>query len=116
AGGKSALAISLAKEFGGEVISADSRQVYTKLNLGTGKVTQKEMMGIPHHLLDVSSPKQVFTVEHYKKKAEKALKDIVNRGKVPIVCGGSGLYVDALLGSVSWPEVPPNPLLRKKLE
>ncbi len=116
ASGKSDLAVTIAKTYQGEIISADSRQVYRDLNLGTGKITKKEMKGVPHHLLDVVGPKTIFTVDSFKKKGEKALDDILKRKKLPIICGGTGLYIDSLLGTVSWPEVPPNLVLRKKLE
>lgn len=114
--GKSALAVLLAKRFGGEVISADSRQVYKGLNIGTGKLTKKEMVGIPHHLLDVASPSRVFTVSHYKKLAEKALKKIWTKGKIPILCGGTGFYIRAIVDNIALPEVPPNKKLRAQLE
>ncbi len=114
--GKSDLAITLAKALGGEVVSADSRQVYKGLNIGTGKVTKKEMAGIPHHLLDVASPKRVYTASDYVKAARKAIADIHARGKVAILCGGTGFYIDTLLGRMNIPEVPPNPTLRKKLD
>lgn len=116
AAGKSDLAVEIAKKFNGEVISADSRQVYRGLNIGTGKITKKEMLGIPHHLLDVCSPKKVFTVALYKKLADKTIADILSRGKVPIICGGTGFYVDAVTQNQMIPEVPPNQQLRKKLE
>ncbi len=116
ASGKSGLAIALAKKLGGEVISADSRQVYKGLDIGTGKVTKKEMGGVPHHLLDITSPKKQLSVEEWKKRAEKTLAGIHARGKVTIVCGGTGLYVDSLLRGLSFPEVPPNVTLRKALE
>jgi tRNA dimethylallyltransferase len=116
ASGKSGLAIAIAKKLGGEVISADSRQVYKGLNIGTGKVTKMEMQGVPHHLLDITSPKKQLSVEEWKKKAEKAITDIHGRGKVAIVCGGTGLYIDSLLRGLSFPEVPPNLKLRKLLE
>jgi len=114
--GKSALAITLAKAYGGEVISADSRQVYRRLNLGTGKVTAEEMQGVPHHLLDVADPKERFSVSEFQRLGKKAIEDILSRGKLPIVCGGTGLYVDTLLNSVVLPEVPPNMELREELE
>src|SRR5262245_11319365 len=91
--GKSDFAVEVARTVGGEVVSADSRQVYTGLDLGTGKITKKEMCGVPHHLLDVASPKKQFTVADYKRLGEKAIVDIVNRGKVPIICGGTGFYI-----------------------
>jgi len=113
--GKSALAIGLARRFNGEVISADSRQVYRGLNLGTGKITRKEMRGVPHHLLDVVSPKKQFSVAEYQTLAREKIDGIISRDKLPIICGGTGLYIDAALGRVTIPDVPPDPLLRKKL-
>ncbi|MFA5053152.1 MAG: tRNA (adenosine(37)-N6)-dimethylallyltransferase MiaA [Parcubacteria group bacterium] len=115
ASGKSDLAVKLAKERNGEIISADSRQVYKGLNIGAGKITKKEMMGIPHHLLDVVSPKKVFTVSDYSYLAHKAIKDILSRGKLPIVCGGTGFYIDAILYGDFFASVPPNQPLRNKL-
>ncbi len=115
ASGKTAFAISLAQAIDGEVISADSRQVYRGLNLGTGKVTKKEMVGVRHHLLDVASPKHIYTASDYVLAASKAIADITTRGKVPVICGGTGFYIDTLLGRMHIPEVPPNPTLRKKL-
>ena len=114
--GKSALAIALAKKFKGEVVSADSRQVYKGMNIGTGKVTKKEMSGIPHHLLDIASPKKVLTVENFKHRAQTAISDILDRGKLPILCGGTGFYIQSVIDNVELPPVPPNPSLRKKLE
>lgn len=116
ASGKSELAVKLAKKFDGEIISADSRQVYKGLNIGSGKITKKEMRGIPHYLLDVASPKKTFTVVQYQKLAEKALRKIIKKDKLPIICGGTGLYIDALIYDYHLPEVPPLPKLRKKLE
>jgi tRNA dimethylallyltransferase len=116
ASGKSSLGIWLAHKVGGEIISADSRQVYQGLNIGTGKVTKKEMQGIPHHLLSVVSPKKQFTVDDFVKKSEKALDLIYQVKKIPVVVGGTGLYVDMLLGRMSYPNVAPNPRLRAQLE
>ena len=119
ASGKSDLAVKIAKSAlggNGEIISADSRQVYKGLNIGTGKITKKEMKGIPHHLLDVVSPKKIFTVIDFKKRAEKAIKDISSRGKIPIICGGAGFYIQAITGGIDIPEIEPNWELRKKLE
>lgn len=116
ASGKTALSIALAKAFDGEVISADSRQVYRGLNLGSGKVTLEEMDGIPHHLLDVADPKERFSVAEFQKLGKAAIADILSRGKLPIVCGGTGLYVDTLLNGTTLPEVPPNKELRDTLE
>lgn len=116
ASGKSDIAVALAKKFNGEIISADSRQVYKKLNIGTGKITQKETRGVKHYLLDVKSPVQRFTASEYKMLAEKAIMEILNRNKLPIICGGTGFYVDTLLGDKQIPEVAPNLKLREKLE
>ncbi len=113
--GKSDFAVNYALKHNGEVISADSRQVYKGLDLGTGKITEKEMRGIPHHLLDVANPKKQFNVEMYKKLAQKAIQDISNRGKLPIICGGTGFYIDAVVKNISYPDVPHNKKLREKL-
>ena len=113
--GKSALAVRLAKKFGGEIISADSRQVYKGLDIGTGKITKKEMMGIPHHLLDVADPKKQFSVALYKKLAEKKIVEILSKGKVPIICGGTGFYIDAVVKGLTLPAVLPNKKLRQIL-
>ena len=115
ASGKSDLAVLLAKEFKGEVISADSRQIYRGMDIGSGKITKSEMHKIPHHLLDVASPKRVFTAAQYKQRAEQAIKDILARGKIPIVCGGTGFYIQALIDGLIFPEVKADPKLRKKL-
>ncbi len=115
--GKSELAVHLAKKFGGEIISADSRQVYKGMNIGTGKFSRKEMRGIRHYLLDVASPKTAnFNIIKFKKRAEKAISDILGREKVPIIAGGTGFWVDALAFNQNFPDVKPNPALRKKLE
>jgi tRNA dimethylallyltransferase len=115
ASGKSALAVELARKFGGEVISADSRQVYKGLDIGTGKITRKEMRGVSHHLLDVASPKKTFTAHDFVEAARRAIADITQRGKLPIVAGGTGFYIDALLGRIVLPNVPANPKLRAQL-
>ena len=115
ASGKSDLAVKLAKKFGGEVISADSRQVYRGLDIGTGKITKKEMGGIRHHLLDVASAKRVFTAPDFQKLGALAIADILKRNQLPIICGGTGFYISALVDGLLLPEVPPNLSLRKKL-
>jgi len=114
--GKSNLAVHLAQQYNGEVISADSRQVYRDLDIATGKITRKEMGGIPHHLIDIVSPKKVFSVAEWKDLAEKAIGDIASRGKLPIICGGTGFYIQSIVDNLILPEVEPNPPLRKKLE
>ncbi len=114
--GKSTLAVELARKFNGEVISADSRQVYRGLDLGTGKITKREMKGVRHHLLDVASPTKVFTAHDFVKKARSAIDDISMRGKLPIIAGGTGFYIDALVGRIALPNVSANPTLRAQLE
>lgn len=116
ASGKTSLSIALAKKFHGEIISADSRQVYRGLDIGSGKVTKREMRGIPHHLLDVTSPKKVFTVAQFQQLGRRAIKEIIAKRKLPIVVGGTGLYVDALIYNRHFPTVRPDIKLRKKLE
>src|SRR3990167_3060654 len=101
ASGKSSLAVEIARLIGGEIISADSRQVYRGLNIGTGKITKREMKGVSHHLLDVASPKKVFSADNYVNLAKKVIEDVSKRGKLPIVAGGTGFYVDALVGRVA---------------
>lgn len=114
--GKSDKAVELALQNNGEVISADSRQVYKGLDIGSGKITKEEMEGVPHHLLDVADPKEVFTVENFATLGEEAIQDILSKGKMPIICGGTGFYIDALIHSSQFPAVPPNPELRRELE
>ncbi|MEI8061915.1 MAG: tRNA (adenosine(37)-N6)-dimethylallyltransferase MiaA [bacterium] len=113
--GKTALSLKLAKKLNGEVISADSRQVYKNINLASGKITKKEMGKIPHHLIDVVDPKKTFTVSDFKEIAGSAIEEIIAKGKTPIICGGTGFYIDALLHDSLFPEVSPNPKLRKTL-
>ena len=116
ASGKSDLAVKIALKRNGEIVSADSRQVYKGLDIGSGKITKKEMRGIPHHLLNVVSPNKVFTASDYSVLARNATQDILSRKKLPIICGGTGFYIDALLYGDSFASVPPNPVIRKKLE
>ena len=115
ASGKSDFSVRLAKKFDGEIVSADSRQVYKGLDIGSGKITKKEMMGIPHHLLDVASSKRIFSVDRYQKLAGKAIRGIQKRGKLPIVVGGTPFYVYAVIDGYVFPEVKPNPKLRNSL-
>lgn len=114
--GKSALAVEIAKLIDGEVISADSRQVYTGLDIGSAKITVPEMEGIPHHLIDVADPNTIFTVADFQKLAQEKIADIHARGKMPIICGGTGMYIDAVIYNTTFPEVIANPGLRKELE
>jgi tRNA dimethylallyltransferase len=115
ASGKSELAIKIASFFNGEVISADSRQIYKGMDIGTGKVTKKETKGIPHHLLSIVSPKKRFTVALYQKLAFKVIEKIIKKGKLPILCGGSAFYIQSVTDGIIFPNVPPIAELRKKL-
>ena len=122
ASGKSDLAIKLAKLFNGEIISADSRQVYKGMDIGSGKVPLKKIKGklysngIRHHLIDVANPQEYFSAAQYQKLALKAIKDIQKRGKLPILCGGTGLYISSVVEGWQFPKVKPNLKLRKELE
>ncbi len=113
--GKSDYAVKLARKIGGEIISADSRQVYRGLNIGTGKIFKSEMQNVPHHMLDIASPKKRISVVRYTEQARKIISEIHSRGKIPIVCGGTGFYVEELLFPSSLPNVKANPKLRLKL-
>ncbi len=113
--GKSDFAVQYAIKHNGEIISADSRQVYKGMDIGTGKITKKEMQGVPHYLLDILDPKKQFNVGKYKKLAQKVISDISNRGKLPIICGGTGFYIDAVVNNIEYPSVPQDKNLRKKL-
>ncbi|HXK32179.1 MAG TPA: tRNA (adenosine(37)-N6)-dimethylallyltransferase MiaA [Candidatus Paceibacterota bacterium] len=116
ASGKSDLAVKIAKKIKAEIISADSRQVYKGMDIGSGKITKKEMKGIPHHLLDVASPKKRFTVSQYQILAKKAINKVLKKGKIPILCGGSGFYIQAVIDGIAIPEVKPDYTLRMKFE
>jgi tRNA dimethylallyltransferase len=116
ASGKTELAIKLAKKFNGEIINADSRQVYKGMDIGTAKPTKKEMGGVPHYLLDVASPKRKFTVAQYRKLALKAIEKIQRKGKIPFLVGGTWFYIRAVVDGLAIPEVLPDWKLRKKLE
>jgi len=134
--GKSDFAVEVARQIGGEIISADSRQVYKGMDLGTGKVPRDKKpsktkqqktktylyMGIPNHLLDVASPSKparaggIFSVSDFQKLANKKIEEILKRNKTPIICGGTGFYIDAIVNGTIFPEVPPNKKLREILE
>ena len=116
ASGKTALSIALAKHFSGEVISADSRQVYRGLDIGSAKVTPDEMNGVPHHLIDIVEPTTVYTGADFKRDGEIVLADITHRGKLPIVAGGTFFYLELLKGTMQSAPVAPNPTLRTQLE
>lgn len=114
--GKSDVAVHLAQKYGGEVVSADSRQVYKGLDLGTGKITKSEMKRVPHHLLDVVSPKQQYTVTNFVQDTHKAIEQIYKNKRIPILVGGTGQYIDTLVHGLEVPNVPPNKKLRTQLE
>ena len=114
--GKSALAIHLAQVFGGEIVSADSRQVFHGMDIGTAKPNPEERELVPHHLIDVVEPDQDFTLALYQQMATRAIKDIERRGRLALLVGGSGLYVRALLGGFRIPHVSPDAELRRSLE
>ncbi len=106
ASGKSALALELAKRYGGEIVSCDSMQIYREMNIGTAKPTAQEMLEVRHHMIDIVEPETSFSCEDYAKLATEAIDDICSRGKLPIVCGGTGLYLDTLLrGGSSAPSI-----------
>ena len=116
ASGKTDLAIKLAKKFNGEIISADSRQVYRGLDIGTGKATKKEQKIIKHHLIDVASPKRDYNVSHFKKEVTATIKLIIKKGKLPFLVGGTGFWVQAVVDNLNLPIVKPNKVLRLKLK
>ena len=116
ASGKSGLGIELALKFGTEIVSADSRQVFKGLDLGSGKVTKEEMKGVPHFLLDVAAPGDFFSLMDYQKLAYEAIDDIVSRGKTPFLVGGTGLYVNAVVDGYNLTDAPVDEELRKKVE
>lgn len=113
ASGKTALALRLARERGGEIVNADSRQVYRGMDIATGKEISED---IPHHVFDVVDPDEEYSLANWKTDAESAIEDILSRGKLPIVVGGTGLYVRALIENLDMPEVKPDPDLRAKLD
>ena len=102
--GKTALSLKLAKDVGGEIVSADSIQVYRHFDIGSAKIMPQEMLGIPHHLIDILEPKDSFNVMEFKKYAEKAMSGIYERGHIPIITGGTGFYIQALLYDISFDE------------
>lgn len=113
--GKSKLAIELAKQINGEIISADSMQIYKDMNIGTAKVTQEEMENIKHYMIDFLSPEERYNVSQYKIEAEKCIEEILKKGKTPIVVGGTGLYIDALIYGIEFQEEEFDEKYREKL-
>jgi tRNA dimethylallyltransferase len=115
ASGKTSLSLQLAQRFSGEIIAADSRTVYTGMDIGTAKPAASELAQVPHHLLDITTPDQPITAAQYKLRAQEAIADIVRRGNVPFLVGGTGLYIDAVLYDFAF-RTPANPAEREKLQ
>ncbi|RKI68592.1 tRNA (adenosine(37)-N6)-dimethylallyltransferase MiaA [bacterium 1xD42-67] len=116
ASGKTWLAVELAKRYGGEVVSADSMQIYRRMDIGTAKPTAEEMQGIPHHMLDVADPGEDFSAARYVDMASRCVEDILARGALPILAGGTGLYLDSLLSGRTFAAFDPSSPLRGQLE
>ena len=116
ASGKTALAVELALRFDGEVVSADSMQVYRRMDVGTAKPTEEEKKGVPHHLLDVADPEENYSVACYVRDAVPVVDDILARGKLPIIAGGTGLYIDALIAGREFASFSPDSGLRSELQ
>lgn len=114
--GKSGLGVTLAKRYNGEIVSADSRQVYRGLDLGTGKIMPDEMEGVPHHLLDVAEPGEQYSVARFQQNAYAAIGDILRRERLPFLVGGTGLYLRSVAEGYVFHEAPPDPALRAELE
>lgn len=116
ASGKTRMAVELAQRHNGEVISADSMQIYRTMDIGTAKPTKEEMGGIPHHMIDVADPEEDFSVARYVEMAAQCVDDVLARGKLPIVAGGTGLYIDSLLSGRTFAPFSPDSALRGELE
>lgn len=114
--GKTSLSIKLAKELNGEIVSTDSMQIYKYMDIGSAKITKEEMEGIPHHMIDVVDPSISFSVAEYKEIATKCIDDIISRNKLPILVGGTGLYINALTCNMNFTEAESNEEYRKELE
>ena len=116
ASGKTALSIELAKRINGEIVSADSMQIYKEMDIGSAKITPDEMQGIKHYLIDNVYPNERYSVANYKLDAKKAIEEIIQKGKVPIVVGGTGLYIDSLIYEIEYKDIVINEEYRRKLE
>ena len=116
ASGKTSLSIELAKKINGEIVSCDSMQIYKEMNIGTAKPTIEEMQGIKHYMIDIISPDERYSVADYKKQAKQAIREILEKGKVPIVVGGTGLYVDSLIYEIEYQDIEFDKEYREKLE
>jgi len=116
ASGKTALSVALAKIFDGEVVSADSMQIYRRMDIGTAKPTLAEREGVPHHMLDVAEPGEPYSVSRYVQEATACVEDILARGKLPIICGGTGLYIDGLIRGTDYQPAGTDNGIREQLE
>ena len=116
ASGKTALSIELAKQINGEIVSSDSMQIYKDMTIGTAKPTEEEMQGVKHYLIDFVSPDERYSVANYKKDAKKAIKEIIKKGKTPIIVGGTGLYVDSLIYEIEYQDIELDEQYRESLE
>ncbi len=116
ASGKTSLSVELAKKCNGEIISADSMQIYKEMNIGTAKVTPEEMQGIKHYMIDIVSPTERYSVAEFKVQAEKAIEEILKKGKTPIIAGGTGLYVNSLIYNIQYNDIKIDEEYRKYLE
>ena len=115
ASGKTKLSVELAKEINGEIVSADSMQIYKEMNIGTAKVTKDEMQGVKHYMIDIINPSERYSVSSYKKDAEAAIEKILQKGKVPIICGGTGLYINSLIYGIEYKDEKIDETYRNKL-
>ena len=116
ASGKTKLSVELAKKVNGEIVSADSMQIYKEMDIGTAKVEPEEMQGIKHYLLDFLEPNMRYSVADFKKDAKNAIREIIKKGKMPICVGGTGLYIDSLIYEIDYPDLPVDLEFRKQLE
>ena len=114
--GKTALSVSLAKDFGGEIVSADSMQLYRRMDIGTAKVTPEEMQGVPHHMVDIAEPDEAYSVARYVEEAAVAIDGILARGKLPIVVGGTNLYIDSLISGRDFADNEEDNSLRNEID
>ncbi len=114
--GKTALSVALAKDFGGEIVSADSMQIYRRMDIGTAKVTPEEAAGVPHHMVDIAEPGEAYSVARYVKEASAAIDGILARGKLPIVVGGTNLYIDSLISGRDFADNEEDNSLRSEID
>lgn len=112
--GKSELAVSCAEKFNGEVVGADSMQIYKRMDIGTGKITEREKRGIPHHMIDIISPDETYSAGMYLKQATMLIDDIILRKKLPVITGGTGLYINAILNGLNFSDASKSETVRKK--